>query len=81
MEPVTMPVREIDRPFCRDDGGGFVPDAGMIGEIAAAAELGRVGSHGGFVFAMGADRQPRLGENPLQGLLVDPPADRPCWSR
>ena len=52
--------------------GGVVADAGVVGHVVRAGEAGRVRANGGFVFAVGGDRQRRLGEDAFQGgLLVD----------
>ena len=72
VEAVAVPVGEIDRAARGDERGRVVANSRVVGDVVRAGEPRRVGADGRFVFAMGGDRQRRLGEDSFQcGLLVD----------
>jgi len=72
VEAMIVPQREVDGSFRRDDRGGVVADAGMIGECFAAVESVAIGADGRFFFAVGSDAECGLGEDTFErGLLID----------
>ncbi len=72
MEAVIVADREIDRPLRGDRCGGVIANAAVVGEGLSAFQPSGVRADGRFVFAMGGDRQRRLGEDAFQGrLLID----------
>ena len=72
MKAVLVPKRQIDRPPRGDERRRVVANPRVVGDVVRAGESRRVGAHGRFVFAVGSDRQRRLGEDSFQRrLLVD----------
>ena len=72
VEAMLVSMGEIDRAARGDQRGGVVADARVIGDVVRAGEAGRIRADRRFIFAVGRDRQRRLGEDPFERrLFVD----------
>jgi hypothetical protein len=67
---MTMPFRQLNRSHGRYQSRLMVTNPTVIGHVVTPAELSCIGTHRGFIFAMGADRQSCLCKDPLKRLLM-----------
>ena len=70
VKAVLVPEGQVDRPPRGDDRRGVVANAAVIGDVGRAGKPGGIGPDGRFVFAVGTDRQRRLGKDRFQRRLV-----------
>ena len=69
MKSVIMSIRQVDGSLCGNDGRFVIPNATVVGIRLPAVQTLGIRLHGGFVFAMSADRQIGFREDAFKGLL------------
>ena len=70
VEAMLVPAGQVDRAPRAEDRCFMIANVRMIGHFVCACVTLDVGPHAALIFAVGADRQRRLCEDPLERLLV-----------